>query len=148
MRALRPGEEARMRHGGLLCAVGLGCAFGIVHAARAVDVPITGLKLIVVDKTVLSSKAKAVFVAKDPTVTKGTGTDPAQIEATLNVAYDSASGAFVMAQGGNWLVNSTSVAKYVNKTAPTGGTVKVSVIKPASLVKVVGKSLGDTPLDI
>jgi hypothetical protein len=53
-----------------------------------------------------------------------------------------------MPQGTNWLVNSSSVAKYANKTAPSGGGVKVSVIKPGSLVKVVGKSLGDTPLDI
>src|SRR5262249_49842935 len=63
-------------------------------------------------------------------------------------AYDAASGSFVMAQGSNWLVNSASVGKYVNKTAPSGGAVKVSVIKPSSLVKVVGKSLGDTPLSI
>src|SRR5262249_9086419 len=78
---------------------------------------------------------------------KGAGTDPAQIEATLNVAYDDASGSFVMAQGSNWLVNSATVGKYVNKTAPAGGAVKVSVIK-SSLVKVVGKSLGDVPLNI
>ena len=58
---------------------------GATGAARATDIPITGLKLIVVDKTVLASKAKAVFVAKDPAVTKGAGTDPAQIEATLAV---------------------------------------------------------------
>src|SRR5262245_13285823 len=109
---------------------------------------IVGLKLIVVDKIAASDKAKAVFVAKDPGVSKGTGTDAAQIEATLDIAYDAVSGTFLMPQGGNWLVNSDSVAKYVNKTAPTGGAVKVSVIKPASLVKVVGNGLGDMPLDI
>jgi polyhydroxybutyrate depolymerase len=111
-------------------------------------VPIAGLKLIVVDKTAVAGKAKAVFVAKDPGVTKGPGTNPAQIEATLAVAYDGASGTFGMPQGADWLVNSASVGKYVNKTAPTGGAVKVSVIKQASLVKVVAKSLGDAPLDI
>lgn len=116
--------------------------------AHAADIPITGLKLIVLDKLATASKAKAVFVAKDGAVTKGAGTDPAQIEATLDIAYDSVSGAFLMPPGGKWLVNSTSVAKYVDKTAPTTGAVKVSVIKPGSLVKVVGKSLGDTPLDI
>ena len=112
------------------------------------DVPILGLKLIVVDKSVLAGKAKAVFVAKDAAISKGSGTNPAQIEAVLHVAYDATSGAFLMPQGGRWLVNSSSVAKYVNKAAPNGGAVKVSVIKPGSLVKVVGKSLGDTPLDI
>jgi hypothetical protein len=71
-----------------------------------------------------------------------------QIEATLDVAYDAVRGSFLMPAGGKWLVNSDSVGKYVNMDAPAGGAVKVSVIKPASLVKVVGKSLGDTPLDI
>ena len=107
---------------------------GAVGAVRATDVPITGLKLIIVDKTTLASKAKAVFVAKDPLVTKGAGTDPTLISATLDIAYDAVSGTFLMPQGSNWLVNSASVGKYVNKTAPTGGAVKVSVIKPASLV--------------
>jgi hypothetical protein len=126
----------------------LGLVLGGAGLAGAADVPITGLKLIVVDKLAASSSAKAVFVAKDPGITKGLGTNAAAIEATLDIAYDSASGQFVMPQGSNWLVNSASVGKYVNKTAPVGGAVKVSVIKPASLVKVVGKSLGDTPLDI
>jgi len=40
------------------------------------------------------------------------------------------------------------VAKYVNNGAPTSGAVRVSVIKPGQLVKVVSKSLGETPLDI
>ena len=135
-----------MRHRNL-CRLLVGCSLGIVDPAFALDVPIAGLKLIVVDKTV-AGKAKAVFVAKDGGVTKGTGTDPNQIEATLDIAYDAVSGTFGMPQGGNWLANSSAVAKYVNKTAPTGGAVKVAVIKPTSLVKVVGKSLGDTPLDI
>ena len=119
-----------------------------VGTARAVDVPIPALKLIIVDKTAAAGKAKAVFVAKDASIAKGTGTDPMQIEATLDVAYDAVRGSFVMPAGSKWLVNSDSVGKYVNKDAPAGGAVKVSVIKPASLVKVVGKSLGDTPLDI
>jgi hypothetical protein len=53
-----------------------------------------------------------------------------------------------MPPGGQWLSNSTTVGKYVNKSAPSGGAVKVSVLKPTKLVKVVGKSLGDAPLDI
>jgi hypothetical protein len=121
---------------------------GVAGVARATDIPIAGLKLIVVDKTVAASSAKAVFVAKDGAITKGPGTDPAQISATLDIAYDAVRGSFDMPQGANWLVNSASVGKYVNKNAPTGGAAKVSVIKPFFLVKVVGKSLGDTPLDI
>jgi hypothetical protein len=121
---------------------------GVTPVARAADVPIMGLKLIVVDKTVAASKAKAVFVAKDPAVTKGTGTDPTDIQATLDVAYDAVSGTFDMPQGTRWLVNKDTVAKYVNKDAPTDGAVKVSAIKPGNGVKVVGANLGDLPLDI
>ena len=120
---------------------------GTAGITSAADVPITGLKLIVVDKT-SAGKAKAVFVAKDLAVTKGSGTDASQIAAILDVSYDTVSGSFDMPQGAGWLVNSASVAKYVNKAAPTGGATKVGVIKPGSLVKVVGKSLGDVPLDI
>jgi hypothetical protein len=119
--------------------------------AVAADVPITGLKLIVLDKLAAASKAKTVFVAKDAAVTKGTGTDPAQISAVLRVAYDGAYGVFVMGQGPKWFVNSANVAKYVNNqnAPPAGfGAVKVSVIKPGLLVKVVATSLGGTPLDI
>jgi Protein of unknown function (DUF1566) len=134
-----------MRRLGLV--LGLAGLLGSVPA-RAVDVPISGLKLIVVDQTATTGKAKAVFVAKDLGIAKGTGTDPTQISATLDVAYLGTSGLFTMPQGTNWLVNSASVGKYVNKTAPTGGATKVSIIKPASLVKVVATSLGDTPLDI
>jgi hypothetical protein len=123
------------------------CASGSAHAT---DIPVTGLKLIVVDKTSNLGlpgpnqlTGKMVFVAKDLNITKGMGTDPTQIEAALGVAYDGVSGTFDMPQGPNWLVNSASVGKYVHKTAPTDGAVKVSVIKAASLVKVVGKGLGD-----
>ena len=95
-------------------------------AALAADVPIVGLKLIVIDKGG-SGAAKTVFVAKDVAITKGTGTDPTQIEATFEVAYDSASGAFLMPQGGTWIGNKATVAKYANRTAPTDGVGRVSI---------------------
>jgi hypothetical protein len=115
---------------------------GAASTAHAVDVPVVGRKLLVVDRqsALDKSKSKMVFVAKDMAVTKGLGTDPAKIEATLNVAYDGTSGAFFRGQGGNWFVNSTKAAKYVNKAAPAGGIVRVSVIKPGTLVKVVAKA--------
>jgi hypothetical protein len=115
--------------------------------AWATDVPVAGLKLIIVDKGTLGS-AKAVFVAKDPDITKGGDTDAGSIFAELGIAYDATNGVFGMPPGAGWLVNKESVAKYVNKEAPSGGAVKVSVLKPGTLVKVVGKSLGDTPIDI
>jgi hypothetical protein len=115
---------------------------------RATDIPVTGLKLIVVDKTAVSGTAKAVFVAKDPGVAKGVGTDPATIFAELGVSYDSVQGSFAMPPGSGWVANKDTVAKYSNAAAPSGGAVKVSIIKPGQLIKVVGKSLGETPIDI
>jgi hypothetical protein len=114
----------------------------------AANVGVTPTKLIVVDKTSAASKAKVVFVAKDPAIAKGAGENAGDIEASFAMTYDSTSGAFDMPLGGNWLVNKSTVAKYVNKEAPLGGSVKVSVIKPAKVVKMVAKSLGDTPIDI
>jgi hypothetical protein len=116
--------------------------------ARATDIPVTGLKLIVVDKTAVTGAAKAVFVAKDLGVAKGVGTDPGTIFAELGVAYDSVQGSFAMPPGPGWVANKDTVAKYSNGAAPSGGAVKVSIIKPGQLVKVVGKSLGDSAIDI
>ena len=123
-------------------------ALAAARPAVAVDHPVVGLKLIVVDKLASSGTAKMVFVTKDAAVTKGTATDPGQIEATLNVAYNTAFGTFEMPAGGAWRVNEDTVAKYVNKDAPAGGTVRKSVIKAQKLVTVMANGVGDTPLDI
>ena len=133
-----------------LFVLGMAVAAGMTFAAQAmaVDIPVTPLKLIIVDKLVASSSAKAVFVVKDAAVTKGPGTDVSTVSSVLEIAYDAEFGAFNNPSGANWLVNKTTVAKYVNKPAPSGGATKVSVVKPAKLIKNVGKSLGDTPIDI
>lgn len=134
-----------------LFVVGLAVAAGMTFTASkalAVDIPVIPLKLIIVDKLVASGSAKAVFVVKDPAVTKGPGTNVAVILSQLDVSYDAESGSFVNPSGAEWLVNKDTVAKYVNKTAPAGGSTKVSVIKPGKLIKNVGKSLGDSPIDI
>jgi hypothetical protein len=126
-------------------------ALAVTTPALAVDHPVVGLKLIVVDKVADSGRAKVVFVAKDGAVSKGTATDLTQIEATLYIAYDTAFGRFDMAPGAGWLVNKEKMAKYLNTIPPSdegGGTVKKSIIKSQKLVSVVANSLGDTPLDI
>jgi hypothetical protein len=139
---------------GLLGAL---CVSGLARPALATNVGVVPKKLIVVDKLVAATKAKAVFVAKDAAVTKGPGTDVEQISVQFDVAYGngSAAGAFTLPAGASvnkspgWVVNKDTVAKYVNKEAPDGPTGgKVAVIKPGKLLKLVGKSLGDTPLDI
>jgi YVTN family beta-propeller protein/cysteine-rich repeat protein len=118
------------------------------------EIPVSSRKLIVVDKLTAASKAKLVYVAKDPGVDKGAGTDVEGIEIHFSLAYDSASGAFTLPAGSGdatagWKVNRSTVAKYVNKAAPAGPTgVKVGVVKPGKLLKIVGKTLGDAPLDL
>jgi hypothetical protein len=119
----------------------------------AVDVAVTPTKFLVVDKLAGADRAKAVYVAKDPSATKGAGEDVEQISVRLDVRYanGSAAGAFVVPAGtaSGWLVNEAAVAKYVNKEAPGGPTeVKVALIKPGKLLKLVGKGLGDLPLDV
>lgn len=111
----RPGSRRIAKAAGVAVA-----ALGLwASSAKAADYSITGFKLIAVDETVAPGRAKAVFTARDPAITKGAGMDPAQIEAVLNIAYDSASGRFDMPAGNGWLVNQDLIAKYVNKEAPT-----------------------------
>jgi len=141
-----------------MCVNGDGCCPAGCTGFDDDDCPLTGIavvptKLIVVDKMVVASKAKAVFVAKDAAVTKGAGTDAEQIAVTFDVAYGngSAMGSFVVPAGSanGWLANKASVAKYVNKAAPGGPTeAKVAVIKPGKLLKLVGKGLGDSAIDV
>jgi hypothetical protein len=125
----------------------LSLAIGAVPAtAPAADVGVSGLKLIIVDKLASSGSAKVVFVSKDAGVAKGAEGDPGEVDANVAVYYTDrrdVNAGFVMSSGAGWLVNKDTVAKYVNKAAPTGGGVKVAVVKPGKLAKVVTKSLGE-----
>jgi len=127
--------------------MGLAAACVFAGWSSAADVGVAGRKLIVIDKLATASKAKVVFVAKgDPGIEKGPGGDPADLDGTFEVFYESAGssvgGTFVMPSP--WLVSADAVAKYVNKGAPTtGGAVKVAVVKPAKVAKVVAAELGD-----
>jgi len=133
-------------------AVASALGFGGTYA-MATDHGIPAIKFIVVNKP-LTPTAKAVFVAKDLSITKGAGTDATDIEVTLDAAYDngtdpSVDGQWVAPLGSaNWITNKDTVAKYVNKLAPSGGATKVVVVKPGNLIKLVGKSTGDTPMDV
>lgn len=124
----------------MLCAAG---------EARAVDVPITGLKLIILDK-IADDRGRAVFVSKDPAIVKSDGTDGFAMTARLDVAYDGVAGSFLMPSGSNWVVSDPTFAKYSNVL--NLGMVQTSVIKEGKLLKVVakGKDLGFDiiPIDI
>ncbi len=110
---------------------------------------IAARKLVVVDKLAGAGRAKMVYVATDAGIGKGPGTDVNDISATFRVAYDAAAGGFSIPSGAfaaveGWKLNGQSVAKYSNKAAPSGSTgVKLALVKPGKLLKVVSKSLGD-----
>jgi hypothetical protein len=119
-------------------------------AAWAGTTGITPTKLILMEK---GGKAKAVFLAKDPGVTKGAGGDVATVSAQLDVAWDATSGTFTLPAAANdgtrgWLANDPKVAKYASKSASAaaGDTVKVALVKPGKLIKLVAKGLGDGPV--
>src|SRR5262245_61978543 len=132
----------------LLAGLGVALSHGQCLAA---DQAVSAVKLIVVDK---GAVAKVAFVSKDLSISKGAGTDPTTIRVQLDITYDNTvdppiEGQFLVSEASpNWLVNKPSVAKYVNKNAPSGSGTKVAVVKPAKLAKLVGKSTGDTPLAI
>ena len=108
--------------------------------------PVVGTKLIVVDAA--SGHAKVAFVAKDANIIKGSGTDPGLIGTVLDVDTGASHGSFVAPSGGRWVFNTARLARYENIAAPSGGAVKVTVVKQGKLIKLVAKSLGDEPLDL
>jgi hypothetical protein len=121
---------------------------GVCGGQEICGTAVTGLKLIVVDKLASTGSAKMVYVAKDQAIDKGPGNDVSSIAARLDVAFDTVHGTFVMPGGLNWLLNEPTIAKYVNTDAPISGAVKVGIIKPSRLIKVVSKSLGEALLDV
>ena len=125
--------------------------------ARALDVEVAARKLIISDRWLLAARAKIVYVGLDGRVTKGTGIDPATIGARFEIRWadGTVSGEFVLPPGisngsDGWKSNDGGVAKYVNRYAPSAGPTdaKIAVIKPGRLLKLVGQSRGDTPIDI
>jgi hypothetical protein len=112
--------------------------------ALAVDIPVAGKKLTIVDKTAINGTAKISSLQKDPAVNKGAGGNPALLNGTLEIFYTSSStgGAF-LPMPSPWKINTPSVAKYSNKLAPGGPSeVKAATVKNGKLAKAVSKGLG------
>lgn len=114
----------------------------VAGSALAADVGITGKKLVIVDKLTAAGKAKIAYVAKDTPANKGADTGTISASIAYQCPTLGSSGGADMPAGG-FIVNKATVAKYVNKLAPSGGAVKVAVIKPTKLLKAVLKDLGD-----
>lgn len=126
----------------------------VTTAAYPADIPVTGHRLAVIDKSGTGSKDrdKVVFTARDRDagITKGVGTDVSAISGVLYVAYagGATAGAFDMPTGVTdevgWRVNKRDIATFHNLLAPDGlsGTRRATV-RPGRALKLVAKALGD-----
>lgn len=125
-----------------LLALSLTC--GVAVPATAVDSPILGKKLQIIDTTPKNGKSKAVFVAKDAGIVKGASGDPSLIDGQLEFFYvdTPSNGSTMLLPSPIWDKNTDTIARYKNVTAPVGGEVKVAVIKPGKVAKVVAKDMG------
>jgi len=120
---------------------------------------VRGKKLVIVDRTARGAGARVAYVAKDRkagAIDKGSGRDVGAIAVDFSVAYGNGAtrGSFTLPAGAHdgtsgWRANKAKVARYVNRAAPGGPTgAKVAVIKPGKVLKIVGRSLGDDPIDV
>jgi hypothetical protein len=139
-----------------------------LSGAATIDASVPGTKLVVIDRNALPTpSAKVVSVSKLAAgIQKGPpeGSEvatPPGVTGTLELMYTGCGGAAIDANDpcldavpeegrfempADWLVNKAAVAKYKNRDAPNGaGHVKVAVVKPAKVAKVVAKGLGDGP---
>jgi hypothetical protein len=99
---------------------------------------------------------KTVFVARDAGITKGSGADVLEVSASMEVAYDTTSGAFFAPQGfedldgaHGWVSNGTT-ARYVDrrKFPPETSMIRRVIVNPGSTMKLVAESLGGRPVDL
>jgi cysteine-rich repeat protein len=145
-----------MRQHITIACVGIAAAIAFVGQAWASDIGIAGTKYIVIDKG--NGTLKTVFVSKDPAVDKHSE-DVNDVSVTFHGGYGGAEGfanqtfdipgGESVDKGPGWLVNKATVAKFGNKSAPGGPTgVKVATIKPAKVLKLVGKTIGDGGFDL
>ncbi len=108
------------------------------------EVAIDAKKLLLIDKPT-KGVSKLVFVAKDDAFDKGGAGDVTLVDAALDVFYTNTpiDSHGVLTVPAPFFKNDDKVAKYKNKTAPTGGVVKVGVLKNGKVAKIVAKGLGD-----
>ncbi len=111
--------------------------------------PVSGAKLLMMDKYTKSSKAKVVLVLKDTTpgsIGKGPAADPSVLSGSvvlLQVA-NPANRAVYSLDSGDWILNKDKVAKLRNQDAAPGAAgVKTAIVKPDKRLKIIAKNLGD-----
>lgn len=101
-------------------------------------------KLLIVDKPT-KGVSKLVYVAKDATFDNGGTADVGLVDGSLNVFYTNAPtlALGILTVPAPALKHDGKVTKFKNKAAPSGGSVKVAIVKDDKLAKVVAKGLGD-----
>ncbi len=115
---------------------------------------VSARKLVVIDKLATSAKAKVVYAAEDPAVTKGAAADVDNISALLTISYAATSGSFLIPPGSydgtsGWTSNDPAGAAYVNRISPNGPTrAKKVTLKEASHLTLKARGVGDIALDI
>jgi hypothetical protein len=121
--------------------------------AVAARIGITAKKLLVLDKLASAGKAKVLLVSTDAYVSKGDGSDLGDISASMVAAYDQARGEFSVPPGpfdgqAGWIANDIRGARFANRAAPGGPTGGKVVVLRDRVLRFLGKSLGDVPIDL
>jgi len=111
--------------------------------------PVSGAKLLMMDKYASSSKAKMSVLLKDDTlgaIAKGAAADPPQLSGTVEIfpLADPTNRAVYDLAALGWTSNTDKTAKFKNSgAAPGAAGVRSASIKPDKKLKVVAKNLGD-----
>lgn len=111
--------------------------------------PVSGAKLLMIDKYATSGKAKMVMILKDDSagaIDKGPAAEPPALSGTVEIfpLSDPTNRAVYELDTAGWIHNKEKIAKFKNSLAAPGAAgVKVAAVKPDKLVKVVARNLGD-----
>jgi hypothetical protein len=129
-----------------------GATLGVAATAGAatIETPIRGLKLILIDKYTVSSKTRAIYLAKGHTISApGPGPaavdDPAGLTGSVEIIDLAApTNRAVYDLPAPWIKNTGRVARYVNKVASAGDRgVEIALIRERRRLKVSAKNFGD-----
>ena len=133
-------------------AAQLACAavtLALASVSSADDAGISGLKLVILDKTFTAGKSKLVYVAKgEAGIHKGAAGDPSLLSGTFDWSFSNMSGpvngSFALPSP-LWLTNDDGMARFFTPDALTGipTCTKVAIVKPGVLAKLSARCRGD-----
>jgi hypothetical protein len=142
--------KVRVQSAGLVLTA-IAAVLGVGQVASGADLGVPAKKMILLDKAAPTFKSKTVYVAKnDVGIQKGAAGSTELLDATFDWFYetDGASSVFGcfthienVDERERWVKNTESVAKFVNKDAAIESDVKVVVVKPTKVAKIVALGL-------